>query len=141
MVRQRESGVRFAICFLLPATAALAQPSGEASFTRAQADSGHVEYAAACMDCHGQHLNDGEFGGPPLNSAAFRAKWLKLPPSGLVGYMRGAMPPDSPGRLPLGTYTEIAAYVLSMNGIAPSGQALPADMAALGKLHFTAPTH
>lgn len=55
--------------------------------------------------------------------------------------MRGAMPPDSPGRLPMGTYTEIAADILSMNGIVPSGQALPADMAALGKLHFTAPTH
>jgi mono/diheme cytochrome c family protein len=138
--------VRFSICFfaLVTAGAALAQPSGDglASFTKAQADSGHAEYAAACMDCHGQNLNDGEFGGPPLNSAAFRAKWLKLPPSGLVGYMRSAMPPDSPGRLPLGTYTEIAAYILSMNGMAPSDRELPADMAQLGKLHFAdAPAH
>jgi mono/diheme cytochrome c family protein len=135
--------VRFVICFfaaLAMVGAALAQPpsSGDniASFTAAQAASGHTEYAASCMDCHGQNLNDGEFGGPPLKGAAFRAKWLKLPASGLVGYMHGAMPPDSPGRLPLGTYAEIAAYILSMNGIAPSSRELPADMAQLGKLHF-----
>jgi mono/diheme cytochrome c family protein len=139
--------VRLLICFFALAMtgAAQAQPDaapGTASFTAAQADSGHAEYAAACMDCHGQHLNDGEFGGPPLNSAAFRAKWLKLPASGLVGYMRSAMPPDSPGRMPLGTYTEIAAYILSMNGVAPSNRELPADMAQLGKLHFAgAPVH
>jgi mono/diheme cytochrome c family protein len=135
--------VRFLICFFVTAMAgvALAQPSGDsgiASFTKAQADSGHTEYATACMDCHGQNLNDGEFGGPPLNSTAFRAKWLKLPASGLVGYMRSAMPPDSPGRMPLGTYTEIAAYILSMNGVAPSNRELPADMAQLGKLRFAA---
>jgi mono/diheme cytochrome c family protein len=133
--------VRLAICFLAAMVgAALAQstPSGDgtASFTAAQVDSGHTEYAASCMDCHGQNLNDGEFGGPPLKGAAFRAKWLKLPASGLVGYMRSAMPPDSPGRMPLGTYTEIAAYILSMNGVAPSRRELPADMAQLGKLHF-----
>lgn len=139
--------MRFLICLsvLLAAGAALAQPSddsGLASFTTAQADSGHAEYAAACMDCHGQNLNDGEFGGPPLKGAAFRTKWLKLPASGLVGYMRSAMPPDSPGRLPLGTYAEITAYILSMNGVAPSSRALPADMAQLGKLRFAdSPVH
>ena len=134
-------GFAFAMLAAAVFGAVRAQPaapgdSAMASFTAAQVDSGRTEYAAACMDCHGQNLNDGEFGGPPLNSAAFRAKWLKLPASGLVGYMRSAMPPDSPGRLPLGTYTEIAAYILSRNGIAPSGRELPADMAQLGRLRF-----
>lgn len=139
--------MRFVICFfaaLVMVGEVFAQPPGDviASFTAAQADIGHREYAVACMDCHGQNLNDGEFGGPPLKGETFRAKWFKMPASGLVGYMRSAMPPDSPGRLPLGTYTEIAAYILSMNGIAPSHNELPADMALLRKLHFVdTPVH
>ncbi|MDB5705259.1 MAG: hypothetical protein JWN66_2375 [Sphingomonas bacterium] len=107
-----------------------------ASFTAAQAASGLAEYKANCADCHGANLNDGEFGGPPLKGEAFRAKWFGRPPSALIGFTRAAMPPDSPGRLPLGTYVEIAAYLLSANGIAPGEQTLPADMKALGELRI-----
>ncbi|HZQ40621.1 MAG TPA: hypothetical protein VFA87_07500, partial [Rhizomicrobium sp.] len=42
-----------------------AQPA-ELSFTAAQAASGEAEYKTSCIDCHGAHLDDGEFGGPPL---------------------------------------------------------------------------
>ena len=113
--------------------------SGELSFTAAQATSGEAEYKASCIDCHGAHLDDGEFGGPPLKGAAFTAKWFKLPASGLVGYIHAAMPPDAPGRLPLGTYVEITAYILSMNGVAPGTREMPADMSALAALHYAAP--
>lgn len=114
-----------------------AQPAGsELSFTAAQIASGQAEYTANCNDCHGPHLNDGEFGGPPLIGTAFTAKWFKLPASGLVNYIHGAMPPDSPGRLPLGTYVEIAAYILSKNGIAPGPREMPADIKALAALHY-----
>src|ERR1700733_11585920 len=77
-----------------------AQPGPEAaqlSFTVAQVADGEAEYKVSCIDCHGPHLNDGEFGGPPLKGEAFAAKWLKLSPSALVGYVHGAMPPDAPG--------------------------------------------
>jgi len=115
-----------------------AQPA-ELSFTAAQAASGEVEYKASCIDCHGAHLDDGEFGGPPLKGAVFTAKWFKLPASGLVNYIHAAMPPDSPGRLPLGTYVEITAYILSMNGVAPGTRDMPADMSALTALRYPAP--
>jgi hypothetical protein len=106
-----------------------------ASFTAAQVESGHGEYLSSCVDCHGPNLNDGEFGGPPLNGEAFRAKWFARPVGALVQYTHAAMPPDSPGRLPLGTYVEIIAYLLNANGV-PVGQSeLPADMGALNKLH------
>ena len=130
--------------FALLAVAALpviagAQPAAtDLSFTPAQVQSGQAEYRASCNDCHGPHLDDGEFGGPPLIGAAFTAKWFKLPPSGLVNYIHGAMPPDSPGRLPLGTYVEIATYILSMNGIKPGAREMPADIKALAALHYPA---
>jgi mono/diheme cytochrome c family protein len=111
-------------------------PPQALSFTAAQAASGENEYKTSCMDCHGPHLDDGEFGGPPLKGSAFTAKWFKLPASGLLGYIRTAMPPDAPGRLPLGTYVEIAAYILSMNGLPPGPKDMPADMNALAGMHY-----
>jgi mono/diheme cytochrome c family protein len=107
-----------------------------ASFTAAQVDNGHAEYVTSCIDCHGPNLNDGEFGGPPLNGPAFQAKWFARPVGALIQYTHAAMPPDSPGRLPLGTYVEIIAYLLNANGV-PAGQSeLPADMSALNKLRI-----
>lgn len=116
-----------------------AAQSTELSFTAAQAASGEMEYKASCIDCHGAHLDDGEFGGPPLKGATFTAKWFKLPAGALVNYIHLAMPPDAPGRLPLGTYVEITAYILSMNGVPPGTRDMPADMSALAVLHYPAP--
>jgi mono/diheme cytochrome c family protein len=117
-----------------------AQPA-ELSFTAAQSASGEVEYKANCIDCHGAHLDDGEFGGPPLKGAAFSAKWFRLPASGLVNYIHAAMPPDAPGRLPMGTYVEITAYILNMNGVAPGTRDMPADIGALTALHYPTLKH
>jgi hypothetical protein len=49
------------------------------------------------------------------------------------------MPPDAPGRLPLGTYVEITSYILSMNGVPPGTREMPADIGALAVLHYPAP--
>ena len=106
------------------------------SFTPAQVDSGRSEYTQSCNDCHGPHLDDGEFGGPPLKGPAFIAKWLRLPPSTLVNYVHNTMPPDTPGRLPTGTYVEIVAYILSVNGISPGTKEMPTDTAALAALRY-----
>jgi mono/diheme cytochrome c family protein len=125
-----------AILIGMAAPAGAQSPIQPLSFTAAQAASGETEYKTSCMDCHGPHLDDGEFGGPPLKGAAFIAKWFKLPASGLVGYIRTAMPPDAPGRLPLGTYVEIAAYILSVNGLTSGAKDMPADMTALAGLHY-----
>ncbi len=111
-----------------------------ATFTATQVAAGKTEYAAHCTDCHGPNLNDGEFGGPPLKGEAFRSKWFGQPASALIGFANTTMPPDSPGRLPLETYAEIVAYVLSENGVAPGTRALPADMEALDQLDIQAET-
>ena len=120
-------------------SASHAQPGaapGQLSFTAAQVTSGEAEYKASCVDCHGPNLNDGEFGGPPLKGDAFAAKWFKMPAGALVGYVHAAMPPDGPGRLPMGTYVEIVAYILSVNGVPLGTRDMPADMTALGALHY-----
>jgi len=128
----------------LVATVTIAQPSAETaspalfSFTSAQVTNGHSEYITSCVDCHGPNLDDGEFGGPPLKGDAFRAKWFGHPASSLIAFTHAAMPPDSPGRLPLGTYVEIIAYVLNVNGISPGASELPSDMDLLAKIRIPA---
>ncbi|HET7085512.1 MAG TPA: cytochrome c [Rhizomicrobium sp.] len=112
-----------------------AQPA-ELSFTAAQTASGEAEYKTSCIDCHGAHLDDGEFGGPPLKGEAFAAKWFRSPPGILVNYIHAAMPPDAPGRLPLGTYVEIVAYILGANGFSPGTREMPADKDALAALRY-----
>jgi mono/diheme cytochrome c family protein len=108
----------------------------ELSFTTAQVANGKAEYETNCVDCHGAHLDDGEFGGPPLKGTVFTTKWLKLPVGGLVGYVQTAMPPDNAGRLPSGTYTEIVAYLLNQNGLAPGSKEMPSDISALTALRY-----
>jgi S-disulfanyl-L-cysteine oxidoreductase SoxD len=129
----------------LAATIVIAQPSAETapapaplSFTSEQVANGHSEYITSCVDCHGPNLDDGEFGGPPLKGDAFRTKWFGHPVSSLLGFTHAAMPPDAPGRLPMGTYVEIIAYLLNANGISPGAGELPSDMTVLAKIRIPA---
>jgi S-disulfanyl-L-cysteine oxidoreductase SoxD len=116
------------------ATAQSKTAQTRASFTADQADRGRESYAAACLDCHGANLDDGEFGGAPLKGTAFRAKWFSGPVGNLFAFTTAAMPPDRAGRLPVETYADIVAYLLSRNGINPGKEELPADLATLNTL-------
>jgi len=104
------------------------------SITRAQADRGRTEYTRNCVDCHGANLDDGEFGGPPLTGTAFKEKYFGTTADALFGFISTAMPPDRPGRLSAQTYADIAAFILSKNGIQPGTAELPSDMDALANL-------
>ena len=46
------------------------------SFTSGQADQGRSLYVEQCASCHGQYLDDGQF-GPPLKGVDFRARWSR----------------------------------------------------------------
>lgn len=117
------------------AAPALAQGGPKASFTDAQADRGHAAYSSnGCVDCHGAHLNDGEFGGPPLKGSSFQEKYFNTTADALYGFMSSAMPPDRPGQLNPQTYADIMAFILSNNGVQAGAAELPADIDALGKL-------
>jgi mono/diheme cytochrome c family protein len=97
------------------------------SFTREQAERGHLEYAHNCLDCHGSNLDNGEFGGPPLRGTFFARHWDAANVAALLGFMKAKMPPDRPGQLNDETYTDIIAYILGENGYLPGDKELPAD--------------
>ena len=60
---------------LMPAVLAPAEATAAPTFTQEQADRGHALYRRNCQDCHGFNLNDGEFGGAPLNGQYFARHW------------------------------------------------------------------
>jgi len=102
-----------------------------AVFTSAQANRGAGLYRQNCLDCHGANLDDGEFGGAPLRGRAFQEKWFENSVGALVSFIGTTMPPDRPGALSEQNYVDLAAYILSRNGIQPGASELPVDPDAL----------
>ena len=45
------------------------------SFTADQVTHGSDIYADRCVQCHGDTLDNGEFGGAPLNGSYFKKHW------------------------------------------------------------------
>jgi mono/diheme cytochrome c family protein len=112
-----------------PAPSAPAVASVPPTFTQEQADRGHALYRRNCQDCHGSNLNDGEFGGAPLNGQYFAKHWGSGNVAALYGYMRTKMPPDRPGKLNPQTYADLTAFLLAQNGYQPMQTELPPDPA------------
>jgi mono/diheme cytochrome c family protein len=81
------------------------------------ADVGSDLYFERCASCHGQHLNDGEF-GPSLKSEAFRKRWSAGDGRALTAFVSATMPPGGAGSLPPEDYTAIVAYIRTANGLA-----------------------
>jgi alcohol dehydrogenase (cytochrome c) len=132
---------RLAICvcfFAIAASAvalefsrsATAQSLGSPTYTREQATQGQAAYAQACASCHGQNLDDGQF-GPPLSGTTFRQQWGSKSVEELFTYVSTKMPPASPGTLGNASYVQILAYMFRQNGLAPGTQALPSNVDAL----------
>jgi mono/diheme cytochrome c family protein len=113
-----------------PPVAAMVPPS----FTAEQVERGRVAYRRSCQDCHGAHLNDGEFGGAPLNGNYFRNHWGNGSVAGLFLFMRTKMPPDRPGKLNPETYADLTAFLLAGNGYQPSAEELPAASEILARM-------
>jgi mono/diheme cytochrome c family protein len=116
-----------AAALLAPARAQTSPPS----FTAEQVTRGQHAYQTNCQDCHGSTLDNGEFGGPPLRGSYFHQHWGSGTVDALFDYLRVAMPPDRPGRLSVGTYADLTAFLLSQNGYQPNGGELPTDDAPM----------
>lgn len=119
-------GLRFIATCLMVVTAAPALAAGP-QFTTEQADRGRDSYETRCMMCHGENLNDGDFGGAPLKGAWFADHWGKGDLSALFTYTKTLMPPDNPGGLNDTTYADIVSYLLLRNGYAPGSDEMPLD--------------
>ena len=102
------------------------------SFTADQATKGKALYQKHCALCHGARL-EGEQVSPALTGARFDQMWRGKSASVLSFHLR-RMPPepvDAPGGLGDEVYTNILAFILQTNGLAPGEAALPSDLASL----------
>jgi S-disulfanyl-L-cysteine oxidoreductase SoxD len=100
------------------------------SFTADQVASGAEIYDRRCADCHGSTLDNGEFGGAPLNGAYFRQHWGGGTVAALVAFAKAKMPPDRPGSLTDQNYGDLAAFLLDANGYPKGDKELPSDTAS-----------
>ena len=100
-------------------------------YSDAQAARGHVAYMHSCVVCHGEELDDGDFGGAPLRGSWFRNHWGSGDLSALYGYTKSAMPPDNPGSLTDEDYADILSFILQKNGYAPGPKDLGVDIDAM----------
>jgi cytochrome c len=104
------------------------------AFTEEQVARGKSIYQKNCQDCHGSTLDNGEFGGAPLNGSYFRQHWGSGDVSGLFGYINTLMPLDRPGQLSPQSYVDLTAFLLSNNGYTAGGEELTADQDAQRKM-------
>ena len=122
-----------------PATATAATPNGAGgtapvSFTADQVGRGSDVYADRCVQCHGDQLDNGEFGGAPLNGKYFKQHWGSGSVAALIAYMKAKMPPDRPGSLTDQTYADLASFLLDANDYPKGDKELPPDTASQQKL-------
>jgi len=104
-----------------------------ASYTRAQATQGQAAYKKNCAQCHGQNMDDGEF-GTPLKGLDFAEGWAGKSAGALMTFMKTNMPPANPGGLPDNTYAQMIAYMLQENGLQPGESELPSEVSLLGPM-------
>jgi alcohol dehydrogenase (cytochrome c) len=101
-----------------------------ATFTAAQSAAGKVAYERNCASCHGDNLDDGQF-GPPLKGVDFRGRWGGQSVEPLFSYIETRMPPASPGSLGAEVHAQLLAYLLEQNGLQPTSAPLPSNPEAL----------
>ncbi len=115
-----------------PATATASNAGGTApvSFTADQVSRGSDIYVDRCVQCHGDTLDNGEFGGAPLNGKYFKQHWGGGSVAALVAYMKAKMPPDRPGSLTDQSYADLASFLLDNNDYPKGDKELPPDTAS-----------
>jgi mono/diheme cytochrome c family protein len=117
-----------------PVTAGGAGGLTPVTFTADQVTTGSDIYSERCVQCHGDKLDNGEFGGAPLNGQYFKKHWGGGSVAALVAYMKAKMPPDRPGSLTDQSYANLAAFLLDSNDYPKGDKELPSDTAGQQKL-------
>jgi mono/diheme cytochrome c family protein len=104
------------------------------SFTADQVTRGSDIYAERCVQCHGDKLDNGEFGGAALNGMYFKQHWAGGSVAALIAFMKAKMPPDRPGSLTDQSSADLAAFLLDANDYPKGDKELPPDAATQQKL-------
>ena len=72
--------------------------------------------------------------GVPLAGEYFKTKWFHRGVRALYDRARTTMPPSRPGLLPAGTYADIVAYILQVNGFKAGNTPLKATTGDLDRM-------
>jgi hypothetical protein len=94
-------------------------------FSTAQAERGRQSYGESCSECHS--LSD-------FRGTDFEWKWRRRTAWDFYQEMAQSMPEDKPGKLSTGTYTDIVAYVLSLNSYEIGSKDLTATEEAMAAI-------
>lgn len=86
------------------------------SYAPAQAAAGKTIYERQCVACHGEGLDDGEF-GPMLRGDEFLLRWAGKSVEEFFHYVSDTMPTAQPGSLSEEEYLNVIAYLMSRNTI------------------------
>jgi mono/diheme cytochrome c family protein len=89
-------------------------------YSKEQAARGATTFNRECSQCHGLNLLGGE-GAPELAGDSFVEGWSGRSVGDLFEFSRLRMPPDDPGSLSREEYSDVIAYILSVNKF-PAGQ-------------------
>jgi mono/diheme cytochrome c family protein len=124
------------ICSLVSCLAAAVTRSvWDGVYTKEQANKGQATYGEVCLKCHGETLGGGE-GGPALAGEEFRRKWNGKTAGDLFGLIRKTMPSDDPGSLSNREYSNLIAYILSVNEFPAGPKEVDRDVAALNEIRI-----
>jgi mono/diheme cytochrome c family protein len=140
--RARLTYVTGVILLLSGAWAALGQaPDGltrsvlSGVFTEAQSKRGEEYYRQDCARCHSETLAGGE-SSPALAGTAFIGRWDGSTVGDLFELIRTSMPTDNPGGLNRQRYSDILAYILSVNKFPAGAKELERETAPLRQIRF-----
>lgn len=104
-------------------------------YSDAQRKRGEGFYKEDCARCHSESLTGGE-SSPALTGDGFVARWDGLTVGDLFERVRTSMPTDNPGGLSRQRYSDIVAYILSVNGFPSGPKELDRDTAALKQIRI-----
>jgi mono/diheme cytochrome c family protein len=122
-------------CLVIYAAAAVTRSVWDGVYTKGQANRGQATYQEACLKCHGENLGGAE-GGPPLAGEDFLRKWNGKTVGDLSRVIGKTMPADDPGNLSIREYSDIVAYILSVNEFPAGQKELDRDPAALNEIRI-----
>lgn len=122
------------VCLTLTTALANAQ---DGLYNEEQATRGQALYYQHCLTCHGETLG-GVDKAPQLAGPQFSTTWNNAPLAALVARIQ-TMPPEKPGTLTIEESVDVLTYMLWYNGLPLGNDPLPADLGALGNLHFQPP--
>lgn len=124
-----------ACMYVVPSTRAWAQDTPPDSvrstlagvYSAAQSARGKEVFTESCLECHTTADHSGQ---------SFQNSWIGHMLSELMQYLRDKMPKSNPGSLTPEQYSEVTAFILSLNGL-PAGEVdLPTDSLQLRNIRI-----